>query len=56
MFPFLDEEVRTAYDSLMLVLEAANNWCDYLDDQGREDEIGTIERAIGVLASAAVKP
>lgn len=53
----LEASLRQAsYDALIRVLDAADNWCDYLDENDRQAEVGPIEDAIDMLRNAAVKP
>jgi hypothetical protein len=53
----LEQSIKQgAYDALMRVLEAADNWCDYLDENDREGEVDPIEQAIDLLRNAAVRP
>lgn len=41
------------HEALAILRRAAENWCEYLDDNAREDETGPIDDAIAALRAAA---
>jgi hypothetical protein len=36
----------TVYEAIRTIQEAAGNWCEYLEENDREDECDKIDRAV----------